>query len=579
MSDRRDDFRGRTILPADLKLGRLALVFVALSLAFVMVLASAPLRPYFAEWRTQQSRYNELAAAAGSTPVSIGIKQIWKPQLGIADRCVTCHLGMGAAPAVGGDPLFREHPPVPHDPKQFGCTVCHGGQGRATTKEAAHGFVSHWDEQMLDKRDLSAGCATCHDVVPDASRPGIAHGLRLIESLDCLSCHKLEGRGRGDAPDLTAVGMRAFPDDWHARHLARHERRESPAWLTSYGPIAPGDLRSIQSVLETRVGMDRVVDARALAMERGCLGCHKLDGRGGDEGPALDGVGLKPVGDLSFRGVTGPETFTNYMRAHLVDPARVVAGSQMPALGYTSDEADLLTTFLVSLRRREMPLEFTPKERLLRRLDVGKPPAMTGERLFAAYCSACHGPNGEGRNYPETGVRFPRIGSPDFLEIASDEFIAKTLEVGRPGRRMPALAAPGATLSPEDVRALIAHLRRLPARSSVDAESSPPGAQLKLRPTDVASNGALSGNAAAGRIVYETVCAGCHGPKGEGKIGPALANPGFQQAATRAFVLSTVLRGREGTPMPAFSESRASYPRLTEADAADVAAFVDSGLK
>jgi mono/diheme cytochrome c family protein len=89
----------------------------------------------------------------------------------------------------------------------------------------------------------------------------------------------------------------------------------------------------------------------------------------------------------------------------------------------------------------------------------------------------------------------------------------------------------------------------------------------------------LSGNAAAGRIVYETVCAGCHGPKGEGKIGPALANPGFQQAATRAFVLSTVLRGREGTPMPAFSESSASYPRLTEADAADVAAFVDSGLK
>jgi mono/diheme cytochrome c family protein len=113
----------------------------------------------------------------------------------------------------------------------------------------------------------------------------------------------------------------------------------------------------------------------------------------------------------------------------------------------------------------------------------------------------------------------------------------------------------------------------------VDAESSPPGAQLKLRPTDVASNGALSGNAAAGRIVYETVCAGCHGPKGEGKIGPALANPGFQQAATRAFVLSTVLRGREGTPMPAFSESSASYPRLTEADAADVAAFVTSGFR
>jgi mono/diheme cytochrome c family protein len=75
------------------------------------------------------------------------------------------------------------------------------------------------------------------------------------------------------------------------------------------------------------------------------------------------------------------------------------------------------------------------------------------------------------------------------------------------------------------------------------------------------------------------VCAGCHGPKGEGKIGPALANPGFQQAATPEFVARTVLRGREGTPMPVFAENNPSYPRLSEADAADVAAFVTSGFK
>jgi len=566
-----NDFRQRTVLPANLRLGRLALIFTVLSFAFVLVLASAPLRPYFSEWRAVQSRYNEIARAAGATQVPVGVKQIWKPQLGIADRCVSCHLGMGVAPAVGGDPLFREHPPVPHDPKQFGCTVCHGGQGRATTKDAAHGFVSHWDEQMLEKRDLPAGCVTCHDRVPTAPLREISAGLRLIESLDCLSCHKLDGRGRGPAPDLTAAGMRALPADWHARHLARHERRESPEWIASYGPIAPADLASIDAVLRTRVGMGRVVEARALAMERGCLGCHKLDGRGGDEGPALDGVGLRPIGDLNFQGIRGPETLTNYMRTHLLDPARVVPGSQMPALGYTSEEADLLTTFIVSLRRREMPLEFTPRERLLRTLDLAPPPRMTGEQLFRAYCAACHGPNGEGRNYPETGVRFPRIGSPDFLDVASDDFIVKTLELGRPGRRMPALAAQGATLSKEDVQALVAHLRTLPAR--VQPSPRPSDAQA------VEAAGELRGSAAAGRGVYEAVCAGCHGPNGEGKTGPALANPGFQQAVTPGFVALTVLRGREGTPMPAFSQNSASYPRLTEAEAADVAAFVTSGFK
>jgi mono/diheme cytochrome c family protein len=561
-----DDLRSRTVYSGSLKLGWLALVFAALALVFLLVLASAPLKPYFAEWRAVQVRYNTTARAAGTAGAPLGIKQIWKPELGIADRCVTCHLGMGAAPPVGGDPLFREHPPVPHDPKQFGCTVCHGGQGRATTKDAAHGYVSHWDEQMLDRQHLSAGCATCHDQVPTAPVGQLSAGLRLIESLDCLSCHTLDGRGRGTAPALTAVAMREIAADWHPRHLQRHSRRESAEWIASYGPIEAADLAAIDAVLRTRVGMARTVEARSLAMERGCLGCHKLEGRGGDEGPALDAVGLKPVGDLNFRGVVGPETLTNYMRAHLIDPAGVVPGSQMPALGYTPEEADLLTTFLVSLRRREMPLSFTPRERLRRSLSADAAPRMNGEQLFKAYCSACHGPQGEGRNYSETGVRFPRIGSRDFLDVASDEFIAKTLELGRPGRRMPALAGPGATLTKEDVATLIGHLRTMPAALS-------PAGEVGTPPIDVSR-----GDAGNGRRIYDTVCAGCHGARGEGKIGPALANPGFQQTATPAFVAATVLRGREGTPMPAFSQNSASYPRLTEADAADVAAFVITGF-
>ena len=45
------------------------------------------------------------------------------------------------------------------------------------------------------------------------------------------------------------------------------------------------------------------------------------------------------------------------------------------------------------------------------------------------------------------------------------------------------------------------------------------------------------------------------------------------------FKVRTVLGGREGTPMPAFSQNNASYPRLTETEAADVAAFVTSGFK
>ena len=126
--------RRDSIRPGGLNALRLLQILAALSVVFMAVLASAPVKPYFAEWRSVQKDYNQLAAASGTAPTPIAIKQIWKPALGVTDRCTTCHLGMGGAAApIAGHPLFGAHPPIPHDPREFGCTVCHGGQGRATT--------------------------------------------------------------------------------------------------------------------------------------------------------------------------------------------------------------------------------------------------------------------------------------------------------------------------------------------------------------------------------------------------------------------------------------------------------------
>jgi mono/diheme cytochrome c family protein len=97
-----------------------------------------------------------------------------------------------------------------------------------------------------------------------------------------------------------------------------------------------------------------------------------------------------------------------------------------------------------------------------------------------------------------------------------------------------------------------------------------PGSRATWRPE--------TGSRAAGAEVFARTCAGCHGPAGEGKLGPALANPGFQQAATPEYVAATVVRGRRGTPMPAFGRDNVNYPRLSAREIADVAAFVTGGL-
>ncbi len=645
--------RESSIQAADLKTGQLLRLFALLSVVFVVVLASAPLRPFFTEWRRIQNRYNSLAEQSGVPTIAIAIQQIWRPELGVTDRCITCHLGMGTAQPIAEDRLFKAHPPIPHDPKQFGCTICHGGQGRATTKEAAHGFVSHWDEQMLDAKHLASGCGTCHTNVPWTSRGELARGRLLVESLDCLSCHKLDGKGRGGATDLSYAGLKGFRTDWHNWHLEQQAKSDGN-WKASYGPIAEPDVAQINAYLQSRIGAPRVVEAHALAMERGCLGCHKINGVGGDEGPALDGVGRKPVGDLNFAGVPGEKTLVNYIRRHFIDPAGVVPGSLMPPQATTVEEADQLASFVLFLRGRKLPAEYLPKDRLRRELLGETRAPLSGERGFQAFCSGCHGLKGEGRNYANLDLRFPAIGSSDFLDVATDEFIESTIRTGRPGRRMPALGASGGSLNENEVKALVAYLRSLrpapPSLAEVNSAKADPGLGESIYRQDCAAChgrsgegtelgsplttsdskvfgkrealyqaivGGVSGTAMPryrnydaqtlaslmsylstlprasgsranwkmgegvaerGKNLYARQCAGCHGAGGEGKLGPALANTAFLTAASNNYLAATIVRGRSGTPMPAFGRDHVSYPKLTAREVLDLVAYIRHGL-
>ena len=63
-----------------------------------------------------------------------GVHQTWIPELGVVDRCASCHVAMKEASLrnVSTQP-FRPHPPIPHSLDEFGCVMCHRGQGAATT--------------------------------------------------------------------------------------------------------------------------------------------------------------------------------------------------------------------------------------------------------------------------------------------------------------------------------------------------------------------------------------------------------------------------------------------------------------
>lgn len=182
-----------------------------------------------------------------------------------------------------------------------------------------------------------------------------------------------------------------------------------------------------------------------------------------------------------------------------------------------------------------------------------------GARLYVQRCSACHGADGRG------GVGVP-IALPAFLSGVDDDYLRMTIRLGRPGRVMPAFPQ----LEDIEVSAIISHIRSWPGQKQ-------PATQTRQH---------ITGNAVRGKSHYEQHCASCHGVNGEGGHGtgvtlsrprsapilaPALNNPGFLKAASDSLIKTTLLRGREGTPMRSFLNQG-----LTEGDINDIVAFVRS---
>jgi mono/diheme cytochrome c family protein len=84
------------------------------------------------------------------------------------------------------------------------------------------------------------------------------------------------------------------------------------------------------------------------------------------------------------------------------------------------------------------------------------------------------------------------------------------------------------------------------------------------------------GNVREGQRLFASICAGCHGPRGEGGEGPALNNPVLQRFATDTYFVETIARGRRGTAMKAFTEPDPARPTLSRSEIESIVTFIRS---
>ena len=527
----------------------------------VLLIVAALQENVYREWRLIQTQ-----ARGPDGAITVQLRQVVNTSLGVADRCVTCHVAMAPGEQAVTGVGMAVHRPVVHDPAEFGCTTCHGGQGRATEKADAHGRVPFWPEPMLPQAMTEAGCGTCH------ATPAVPHRERMtavkatFERLDCLSCHRVDGRGgtlRPDeggmeGPDLSRVGVTGYDVNWYAQHEKHAAEATAGPWKTAFGPIAAADHTALELFLRTRVAAPKLIEAKSVFQSSGCLGCHKVNGVGGDDGPDLTRVGEKDPGRADFTAVPGERTLANWFTEHVRAPAAVVAGSLMPTPPVPQRDIDALTFYTLSLRRRDIAGSHMPRDRMRVERFGEREFTSDGATLFGAFCSGCHGRDGQGHRAPGLAA-FPSVANPDFLAVAPDALIAETILRGRPNRRMRAWGDGTTGLRPDDVPVLVAEIR---AMANVPA------------PTDAKPARWVNGNVTEGQRLFAAACAGCHGAQGEGLEGPALNNAVLQEFATDSYLFETISRGRRGTAMLGFVEPTPARRTLSPAEIESVVTYL-----
>jgi len=168
-------------------------------------------------------------------------------------------------------------------------------------------------------------------------------------------------------------------------------------------------------------------------------------------------------------------------------------------------------------------------------------PIELGQELFASSCSPCHGAFGEGGPNPaRAGDIIAPISTAEYLKTRDDFTLRAVIAQGQPNFGMSPFGLNyGGPLDENEIDAIVAYLRLL--------ELNPPVEQ----PVEVPSS---SSTALAGPEIYANLCAQCHGPNGEGGIGPTLAGTEFQAANTDEAIFDTINLGHKATAMIGWGE-------------------------
>ena len=496
------------------------------SLLLLILLAIAPAKDFFSDWRRYQRGYEHLISKR-SDAVTLrrhfepGVQQIWLPEMNVVDRCTTCHTALNEATLmdVTTQP-YRPHPPIPHKTDQLGCSVCHRGQGAATSVSDAHKSTLAWEEPILPAKYLESSCGQCHQQDLKGT-PQLNLGRKMLAQYGCVHCHTIKRpdgsvvTGTDDPPSLAHVADKtsrewiyAWLKDPQAYastatmpnfKLKDEDARDISAFLISSSTTA--SLKVVQASLDqaTKVKDDAALQTKAASLygESFCASCHAVQNAagnlvGGNVGPELTKVGSK----------VKPEWLQAWVRnPHDYDPP-----TAMPHYRFSDQEVGLLTGFLMGKSDSDLLANV--------HLDAASPEQIAhGKQLVNEYgCVSCHEINGI--KHPDNfGPELTKIGSKPVNQLAFASGVPHTLydyinaKIRQPRAFGSGLKMPQYTFNTPQVDALVNALLSHNER----ALTMPAAKTVAALP---ASHYEPAGK--AGQLINDLNCFSCHAINGRG---------------------------------------------------------------